>query len=1067
MITLGRIPLLLADTQGVLQAWLDRNFPFEDIRDQAESVSLCTNRPQSRSGYAPATGLPLPNYPDPPRPKLNSLYWPTGASRWARGYFLSTTGDKNQIVDSGYANHFTGQLTMTDETNSLAVTCQVHVLPPRPLPPGLLTTQEGYSGLWLIPVVDDRYFWQYRNTGNLVVTNSSTWSDLYSALGTALGVTITADTVSANYFRPDIQELTRRYENAAVLLDAVAHSCGHRIVRKLDGTVHAINAASSLTLFNTNSGDFESAGANLGAGFNYGKPASVAVTFPKYRQCQVDPNGDLLLLAGAESVGGQFEAVKTVHSTAFADFSNKNTDADNLTDCQTLANQITSDYIAWLSTQYDIAFASLKSWSLSGYDDHVEWCFGRVEPLKPSEQDRIRDSLAETADDLPWGMYQAYTRVQSPPYNFGDEEQLQNFPDMPVYPRLARVKLTANLDFGTNAAAKFVSDTTTGTTVTSDTLTVFDSISKVSAGIGTVIWAEYKSDTLRWETVGAPNLIWHVTSPGTINPGASATVALPDGRSVTATNQTQTTFNASDRATCYEDQTDGLFYLVGSGTGDTPDNMAIVSAYAESATDKCLWSGKIESISGVPAGYCTDQFAAGADCWLLVMNSQIGGESNTKVKLEVGEKYIGRHVADLSDVPVYAIRHEENEIYHYTISSPGSGGTGPIAIGGTANVQLADGRTVAAQNWTSDVLNTGDKCVIFHDLESTDTATWYIIKSASGNSVMSAYLPNDSPGIGFGQIGTVTVPALGINVEARNHTSLVDCTAEENVIVYYDTSAGEWAFIKGGEKSIQMWAVTTDDSVDPSDSINVTLPDAAGGGDVSAKNWSDQTIPAESRVYVIQDYGATVAGREWYLIRSGGGGAIWLRATANGTVTASDDEFSCLSAISLTPGVAAPDGAISVHNYLGLACLDADTVYIVQNPENGEYEAVSVQQHVYNHVVSLSYSAPNFTVTKRDFVGMANAAETTTTISIGGVSVTLVKDVTWDGTTLKKVSNNYHVISDDGGAATTTLFAITNVTLVNNVFFSSPDEKQSKSTVGVIGSSSAGDSTIWTGNTCT
>lgn len=69
-----------------------------------------------------------------------------------------------------------------------------------------------------------------------------------------------------------------------------------------------------------------------------------------------------------------------------------------------------------------------------------------------------------------------------------------------------------------------------------------------------------------WWIVATRNMIWHVTI-GSVAAGASTSVTLGDGRSVTAINNGPNTLTAGGAA-CYQDVTDGLFYLAtGGGSG--------------------------------------------------------------------------------------------------------------------------------------------------------------------------------------------------------------------------------------------------------------------------------------------------------------------------------------------------------------------------------------------------------------------------------------------------------------------------------------------------------------------
>jgi hypothetical protein len=103
----------------------------------------------------------------------------------------------------------------------------------------------------LLTLVDERFYWWFKSAEIEVTGGTTTWAELYAAIGTALGITITADEVPAAYLKPPTA-LTSRHDALPVLLDAVASSVGQRVVRRLDGSVLALNSTSSRQVVNAN-----------------------------------------------------------------------------------------------------------------------------------------------------------------------------------------------------------------------------------------------------------------------------------------------------------------------------------------------------------------------------------------------------------------------------------------------------------------------------------------------------------------------------------------------------------------------------------------------------------------------------------------------------------------------------------------------------------------------------------------------------------------------------------------------------------------------------------------------
>lgn len=177
----------------------------------------------------------------PPAPvgplEPGTLEWPWGACRFAVGHFLATDPQLatiRQTVYPGGTGYASAPLVLDDGVGS--VTATLYLLPPRPL-----TYPQDTEQLWLLTLVDQRYFWWFKAATVAVSAGSTTWAQLYSSIGTALGVTITPDTISASYLKPP-SAFAVNYQALPILLDAVALSVGQRVVCGLDGTVTTQNA---------------------------------------------------------------------------------------------------------------------------------------------------------------------------------------------------------------------------------------------------------------------------------------------------------------------------------------------------------------------------------------------------------------------------------------------------------------------------------------------------------------------------------------------------------------------------------------------------------------------------------------------------------------------------------------------------------------------------------------------------------------------------------------------------------------------------------------------------------
>jgi len=440
-ITFAGVPLLLEDPGFEFQVWLERTLSLHGLTlfGGGGSSDLVEGRQRPRDGDV---GLPVPNYStyQPPEWRINTLWWPTGAGRHAIGLFLASQSQLDQIVA---ATQSTAAKTLiiddgtTTRTNAGSVSTTMYLLPPV-----RVTNVTSAADCWLLCLVDERYFWQFKSTGDLTIDTETTWAQLFTLLGTALGVTINHNTLDAGFGRPDEVELLRKFDNAGLLLDAVAASVGLRVIRRTNGAVDAQfhdTAASSLASRLAIS-DFLLGGGNAASEPRRTlHPEDVRVIFRKTIGGMVPSLTDGLweetVAASAVSEGLATSAgeSKLFHTSAFA-----NVDADtpslatNATEVTALAEAIATAFYAWLAGQYDTSWSGVKDLVVNGYDDWVWW--------HVAYQNRVEHALLQRRDpdqlcDLPIAIrdqdYSTFTRVRSQPANFGVTSQLQQIGDRP------------------------------------------------------------------------------------------------------------------------------------------------------------------------------------------------------------------------------------------------------------------------------------------------------------------------------------------------------------------------------------------------------------------------------------------------------------------------------------------------------------------------------------------------------------------------------------------------------------------------------------------------------------
>lgn len=233
--------------------------------------------------------------------KLGEYFYPNNASRWSMFRGQASTEIKNAMVAQAFASTQSLPQPFVMKCNSMGATAldsksysietNLYMLPPRPL--AVHSTQ--FTGQWIVTLVDERYYWQWKNGGVFHPTASTIWEDLIEALGTQLGVTITYDPIESAYLQPEPDShLWTNYENAAVLLDAIAENLNRTFVRKLDGTYKLENNDDSVAIVLANRGNIAkivrlAGGSIFGTSGNVANdelgavaPESVTVTFPYY-----------------------------------------------------------------------------------------------------------------------------------------------------------------------------------------------------------------------------------------------------------------------------------------------------------------------------------------------------------------------------------------------------------------------------------------------------------------------------------------------------------------------------------------------------------------------------------------------------------------------------------------------------------------------------------------------------------------------------------------------------------------------------------------------------------------
>lgn len=330
---------------------------------------------------------------DPPF-RLNVLRWPVGSSDWATFHFLCDANDlvklRQKIYRGGYnslpltmesESDFGGaaQLWFGNPPQSEPITTQMFLLPPRHV-----SEIHGHNDLYLCTLVDDRYFWWFQAANIVVDEGTTTWLDLYLQIASGLGLTsFLPDEIPPAYLMPSA-DFSAAYQDLPPLFDAVALSCGQRIVRQLDGKVFSLNALTSIALANKQfaweievGGHFAFIPLINPCDLNALVPASLTVTFQRSDfgnlTGQLTPylvTLESLALPEFRGIGG-FRASKVIRTNTIA-YWTSGTVPMNDVQLQALAEQIARDWYRWQLGRLDIEFAGIRPWVPEGLH-RVEW----------------------------------------------------------------------------------------------------------------------------------------------------------------------------------------------------------------------------------------------------------------------------------------------------------------------------------------------------------------------------------------------------------------------------------------------------------------------------------------------------------------------------------------------------------------------------------------------------------------------------------------------------------------------------------------------------------------------
>lgn len=271
--------LKLADTPVSLVDW--------EVEERINQwLSLDRIRPfLSRSWPGPGSSfLSVPTgYREwPPPLRLNRMWWPNGASRWACGAFVvdNFMGYASRIHDAAFGEDGTKvnsiKLYMdspdayTGSVEESVTIEKLYVMAIIPLKRVLKTTDitDGImNGLYLFILADERIFWWDVPTPDFGISEGAgkTWRDVIDSCQGRLGVNIDTSRIPTEYLAPS-RALNLTGQPIPPVVDAIAANIGMRFVVSYDGICTMTNFEDALNSYTQDWNQYQSRTAKVISG---------------------------------------------------------------------------------------------------------------------------------------------------------------------------------------------------------------------------------------------------------------------------------------------------------------------------------------------------------------------------------------------------------------------------------------------------------------------------------------------------------------------------------------------------------------------------------------------------------------------------------------------------------------------------------------------------------------------------------------------------------------------------------------------------------------------------------
>lgn len=361
--------------------------------------------------------LPVPPEPVSEKARLNTLIWPTGASRWGVFHAVCDYASTAQIqAIVGQVAPSRANLIIKDDTAGTGLEVGMHLLAIRPL---FSAGEDNNKRLLWLTFVDPRYFWWQRDL-EFTITDGSSWSTLLTNLvSAATGLTPTIPSIPVGYGTPNYSRWNQQGCPLPLLIDAAAATVGLRFLYKLDGTCEFQTASAAATAdasrWSANSAECSLGGRMVATDLAGNTPEYVSVGAWPQTPTDTLEITDVTLASLALPEYGAITGVTNAKAWIMGDrYSGQSSPT-----ASAYATQAATDYYRWALTRTEATFRSIRPLNPNGFDDRVEWEY--APPLPPENLGRERENIPTLRNK------RLLTRIV--PTAFGDRNIYGSAPD--------------------------------------------------------------------------------------------------------------------------------------------------------------------------------------------------------------------------------------------------------------------------------------------------------------------------------------------------------------------------------------------------------------------------------------------------------------------------------------------------------------------------------------------------------------------------------------------------------------------------------------------------------------